>query len=147
MAEQEVIDGERLASLLPHSGAMCLLDKVLSWDERIIHCRAESHRNANNPLRDRGILPIHAGIEYAAQAMAIHGRLCQGQEGGLKIGYLVVLTGVDWYCPRLDDLPEALMIAAERVVAANNGFNYRFSLTHQSKVLLEGQAVVALEEN
>lgn len=147
MAEQVVIDGERLASLLPHSGTMCLLDSVFSWSDHIIHCRAVSHQNANNPLRDRGILPIHAGIEYAAQAMAIHGRLSQGKEGELKIGYLVVLTGVDWYCSRLDDFPEALIIVAERLVAANNGSNYRFSLSHQDTVLLEGQAVVALEEN
>jgi len=44
-------------------------------DERGIHCASLSHRNADNPLREPAGLPVWAGIEYAAQAAAVHGAL------------------------------------------------------------------------
>jgi predicted hotdog family 3-hydroxylacyl-ACP dehydratase len=146
VVEQVVINAKELAKLLPHSGTMCLLDSVQSWDERVISCRAVSHYFPNNPLRNRGVLPIHAGIEYAAQAMVVHGSLCKAEEGKPKIAYLAVLTGVEWYCARLDDIPEALTVIAERQEAVTNGFGYRFSLHHNRKLLLEGRAVVALQD-
>ena len=146
MVVQDVIEAQELATLLPHSGAMCLLDSVRSWDERTISCRAVSHQDPNNPLRDRGILPAHAGIEYGGQAMAGHGGLCERRDTKPKLGYLAVLTNVDWYCSRLDDLPEALTVMAERLVAAGNGYSYHFGLYHLDTLLLEGQAVVALQD-
>ena len=93
------------------------------------------------------MLPVHTGIEYATQAMAVHGSLCEREEGQPKIGYLAVLTGVDWYCSRLDDLSEALTVKAERLAAIDYGFSYRFSLSHQQTLLLEGQALVALQNS
>jgi predicted hotdog family 3-hydroxylacyl-ACP dehydratase len=54
---------------------MCLLDRVVHWDSQRIHCRASSHRSADNPLRSRDQLSAACGIEYAAQAMAVHGAL------------------------------------------------------------------------
>src|SRR5262250_1492609 len=60
---------------IPHKGRMCLLDEVLSWDAARIRCRSGSHRAADNPLRAHGRLGAACGIEYAAQAMAVHGAL------------------------------------------------------------------------
>ena len=54
---------------------MCLLDCVETWDEERIHCRASSHRAMDNPLRVCERLGTACGIEYAAQAMAVHGAL------------------------------------------------------------------------
>jgi predicted hotdog family 3-hydroxylacyl-ACP dehydratase len=54
---------------------MCLLDDVLSWDASRIRCRSASHRTPDNPLRAHGRLGAACGIEYAAQAMAVHGAL------------------------------------------------------------------------
>ena len=61
--------------MIPHTGAMCLLDGVLQWDTSTIQCVSRSHRDAHNPLRIDGRLPTLCGIEYAAQAMAVHGGL------------------------------------------------------------------------
>ena len=141
-----MIETQELATLLPHSGAMCLLEGVCSWDERLIRCRAVSHQYPHNPLRDGGLLPVRAGIEYAAQAMAVHGSLCNGDKTKPKIGYLAVLSSIDWYCSRLDDLPDPLIVMAERLVATGGGFSYHFSLSHQDNLLLEGQAVVVLQD-
>ena len=60
---------------IPHKGRMCLLDEVLSWDAAHIRCRSASHTSASNPLRLHGRLGAACGIEYAAQAMAVHGAL------------------------------------------------------------------------
>ena len=70
-----VLSRDAIAALIPHQGAMCLLEEVLSCDDDGIVCRAVSHRDAAHPLRDDGILPAVCGIEYAAQAMAVHGAL------------------------------------------------------------------------
>lgn len=135
-----------IADLLPHSGAMCLLNAIASWNETDITCFAESHRSDTNPLRHGDVLPIHAGIEYVAQAMAIHGTLCEQRAGRPRIGYLAVLSNVDWFVPRLDDLPGKLEAQAEKLMATESGFNYAFRLLHESRTLLEGQAVIALQD-
>ena len=60
---------------IPHHGRMCLLDEVIEWDAQHIRCRSATHRDPDNPLRSHGRLGIACGIEYAAQAMALHGAL------------------------------------------------------------------------
>ena len=65
----------RIDALVPQQGAMCLLDEVVSFDDRSVVCRTSSHLAPGNPLRCDGRLPAIAGIEYGAQAMAVHGAL------------------------------------------------------------------------
>lgn len=62
-----------VASLVPHAGPMCLLETVSEWRDDGISC--EALVTDDHPLRVRGRLPATALIEYAAQAMAAHGRL------------------------------------------------------------------------
>jgi predicted hotdog family 3-hydroxylacyl-ACP dehydratase len=64
-----------IAAHIPHQGRMCLLDEVIDWDRRQIRCRSATHRAPDNPLRSHGRLGSACGIEYAAQAMALHGAL------------------------------------------------------------------------
>ncbi len=66
---------DAICARLPHAGRMCLLDRLEAWDGDSITCFATSHRDAHNPLRRAGRLPAVAGVEYAAQAMALHGNL------------------------------------------------------------------------
>ncbi len=67
---------------IPHQGRMCLLDEVLEWSTEQIRCRSATHRDAHHPLRAHGRLGIACGIEYAAQAMAVHGVLSGGALAG-----------------------------------------------------------------
>ena len=60
---------------LPHQGAMSLLDEIVKWDAATVHALARAHRSPDHPLRRGGELPITAGIEYGAQAAAVHGAL------------------------------------------------------------------------
>ena len=64
-----------ICARLPHAGRMCLLERVETWDGESITCIASSHRDADNPLRANGRLHAVCGVEYAAQAMALHGSL------------------------------------------------------------------------
>src|SRR6478672_10306008 len=75
------LDHDWIEQHIPHKGRMCLLDEVLSWDAARIRCRSSSHRATDNPLRAHGRLGAACGIEYAAQAMAVHGALIAAANG------------------------------------------------------------------
>ena len=67
--------GVAVAALVPHAGSMCLLDRVLEHSDTTVRCAAVTHRAASNPLRRDGRLAALHLVEYAAQAMAVHGAL------------------------------------------------------------------------
>ena len=80
------------AHLIPHAGAMCLLDEVVEWDATRLHARSATHRQLDNPLRADGMLHAVNLCEYAAQAMAVHGALREHEQGGAaRPGFLVAL--------------------------------------------------------
>ena len=66
------LDRNWIASHIPHQEAMCLIDQVMEWTDKDILCRTASHRLKSNPLRTAGSLRSECGIEYGAQAIAIH---------------------------------------------------------------------------
>src|SRR5690606_26066703 len=116
-------------TLLPHTGAMCLIDTVVSHDPDRIHCRSHSHRAGHNPLRHHDRLSMAAGIEYAAQAMAIHGGLGRpsAPDAAPRAGYIAVLSQVHWQPGRLDTAADPLEIHAEKITDTADGFCYRFA--------------------
>ena len=57
------------------TAARCACSTVLALGRGAIHCLAVDHRDPAHPLRSRGGLLAGAAIEYAAQAMALHGGL------------------------------------------------------------------------
>jgi predicted hotdog family 3-hydroxylacyl-ACP dehydratase len=134
-----------LVGLMPHSGAMCLLDGVVSWNEIAIRCVAESHRRADHPLGCGGLLPIAAGIEYAAQAMAVHGGLTGSLARQPRAGYLASLRDVVFGAQRLDTLASVLVIDVERQLMAGARVIYDFRLSCEGTVILSGRAAVVLE--
>jgi len=133
-----------LARLLPHRGAMCLLDAIASAGAEEIVCRASSHRAADHPLRVHGRLPALAAIEYAAQAMAAHGGL---QAADARAGLLVAVRDAQLHVETLDDLAEDLEIRATRVAAGAGGLVYAFTVTAGGRPVAEGRATVALAPN
>ncbi|WP_153117036.1 3-hydroxylacyl-ACP dehydratase [Rhodocyclus tenuis] len=140
-----MIDRAWIAARIPHAGDMCLLDAVDQWSADAIVCRASSHRLPNNPLRAGGQLGITAGIEYAAQAMAVHGALLAGSDTAPAAGYLVSVRDVHWQHPRLDDRAGDLEVSAERLSGNGTNVLYRFSLCADDEVLLSGRAGVILD--
>jgi predicted hotdog family 3-hydroxylacyl-ACP dehydratase len=124
---------------------MCLLDCVEAWDQQRIRCRASSHRAANNPLRAFGRLGAACGIEYAAQAMAVHGALLAPPDStSARVGYLVSVRGTRLHVPRLDDIAADLLVEATCITHSENNILYQFSVSAARRLLLEGRAAVVL---
>src|SRR5690606_24387725 len=128
LAPAAQLDRQEIALRIPHAGAMCLLERVVAWDRGEIRCEALSHRDPANPLRRHGRLPVSAGIEYAAQAMAVHGALLEPPAGAPRRGFLAVLSQVTWQVPRLDDQPGPLQVAAFRQTVIAGGTSYDFEV-------------------
>ena len=138
-----------IARRIPHQGSMCLLQRVLRWDAVHIHCEADGHRAPDHPLRAFGRLGIACGIEYAAQAMAVHGALIGAAAGAPddvpRAGYLASVRRVLLHAVRLDDVAGDLGVHAERVLGEGNHIVYRFRIEGQGRPLIEGQATVVLD--
>lgn len=134
-----------IAGLIPHAGAMCLLDGVVSWDENRIRCVTRSHLDAGNPLRAGGRLPAVCGIEYAAQAMAVHGGLAGKDRGRPLVGFLASVRGVTCRRGRLDDLDGSLFVEAVRVLGDETRVIYEFRLWVGEMEVLSGRAAVVLD--
>jgi predicted hotdog family 3-hydroxylacyl-ACP dehydratase len=131
---------------------MCLLERVLEWDGDRIRCAAASHRAGDNPLRAHGRLAAAVGIEYAAQAMAVHGALCAaGTTGGSapapRAGMLTSVRGVELQVPRLDDIAGDLTVQAQRVSGDRDAIVYEFTLLAGERVLVSGRATVLLDSD
>lgn len=130
---------------IPHQGAMSLLERVTAWNTERIECQAVSHRDADNPLRAAGRLISAIGIEYAAQAMAVHGALLSSADAAPQVGYIASVRGVTFFADRLDDAGDTLDIRAERVSGDNNVLLYSFDVSADGRCLLRGRASVVLD--
>ena len=137
-----LFDRAWIAARLPHAGAMCLLEGVLAWDEAQVLCSADNQRDPGHPLRQFGRLGAACGIEYAAQAMAVHGALLA--PGGVRRGMLVSARRVELHVQRLDDIEAPLRVRAERLQAGEDLLMYGFSLHAAGRLLLQGRASVLL---
>jgi predicted hotdog family 3-hydroxylacyl-ACP dehydratase len=139
------IDHDAIAQLIPHAGAMCLLDSVLAWDESTIRCRSTQHRLASNPLRHEGRLGVMCGIEFAAQAMAVHGRLAGAIGERPRAGYLASLRDIACHIDRLDLLEDDLLIEAVRLMGDQERVMYSFTVACKGQPIISGRATVLLQ--
>ena len=134
---------DEIMSLIPHQGAMSLLDRAVLWDFSRILCETERHHDPANPLRRDGILPAVCGVEFALQAMALHGALTSGAPQ--PVGFVSSLRDLALHVDRLDDLAEPLSVEATALVAEASGFIYRFGISAAERLLIAGQAAIILQ--
>lgn len=145
MSATAKLDRGAIAARIPHRGRMCLLAGVDEWDADMIRCHATSHSDADNPLREPWGLPATSAIEYAAQAMAVHGSLLASNGDGSRAGFLASVRGVEVRVERLDKVPGPLDIRAERVTGNENQILYTFTVAAEGHVLVSGRAAVILD--
>lgn len=139
------LDAAQIARLIPHQGDMCLLAGVTNYDPQSIACRATSHRLVTNPLRENSLLHSVCGVEYAAQAMAIHGTLISGQsDKPPRGGRLAGVRSLDLKVHRLDDIEADLEINATQIMGDENSMVYEFTVDAAGLNLLKGKATVIL---
>ena len=140
-----ILDHAGIQARVPHSGRMCLLNSLLAWSGEHIECSATSHRDPGNPLRTQGQLLAVNAIEYAAQAMALHGSLCAPAGAEPTPGFLASVRGVNCHVPRLDLIEGALRVVATRMAGDASQALYQFQLLdEQARPLVEGRATVVL---
>ena len=140
-----VLNHAWIAAHIPHQGSMCLLENVLEWNEQRIVCDALSHTDPLNPLRAADRLGAATGVEYAAQAMAVHGALLAKSDAAPTQGYLTSVRGFSLHVDRLDDLAGPLRVTAERLSGDARLILYQFHIHHGERCLIEGRASVVLD--
>ena len=131
---------DSIHKLIRHSGKMCLLNCILAYDNEHIICSSTSHEDKDNPLRTSdGLSAIH-GIEYGAQAIALHGRLMNSLG---RVGYLVAVrdfeTDVEW----LHDMFGPIRVTATVAMQNESGATYCFSIEVGDRMLVSGRLTIA----
>lgn len=143
---------DAICARLPHAGRMCLLERLEFWDGDSITCIATSHRDADNPLRRNGRLHAVAGVEYAAQAMALHSHLlaapvlsqAEGTDTLPAIGYLASVRDLKLELEDLASVAEELRITARRLSGSASLFVYEFEIRAGARALMSGRLAAKL---
>lgn len=130
-----------IRDLVPHAGAMCLLERIVSADDASVSCATTTHRSPMNPLRHGGRLAALHLAEYGAQAMAVHGGLTGN---AARAGVLVAVRDLKLHVERLDDVDGELLIEAKRLLANSGGFVYSFVARAAGRELGSGRVSVML---
>ena len=141
------VNRAEIAQRIPHAGAMVLLDGVIESDAEHIVCSATSHCNPHHPLAIGGRLSSVCGIEYAAQAMAVHGslRLGAARAERPRAGFLASVRSVTLAVARLDDIDAELRVEAHRLSGDDSRVLYEFRISAAGRALLSGRAAVVLD--
>ena len=155
MNRPQTLNHDDIGRRIPHQGSMCLLDTVTAWNDEHISCQANSHRALDHPLRAYGRLGAACGIEYAAQAMAVHGALMAESRmvasvssvgsSPIRPGYLASMRSVTLHVDRLDTVACPLTVNAERITGDISSVLYSFTVLAGAQILLNGRAIVVLD--
>jgi predicted hotdog family 3-hydroxylacyl-ACP dehydratase len=132
------------SELIPHAGAMRLLDHVLDWNDKTLHAVAERHRVHDHPLCDASQLHAVHLAEYGAQAAAVHGALLAMARGDAKMrpGRLVNLRDIQLTIEYVDLSCGQLDVHAECLFADPGGAQYTFRIDQSGLQLASGRVVV-----
>ena len=139
-----LFDKPHIQTLIPHAGAMCLLEAVTAWDEDTIVCVTQTHRDPANPLRRQGRLAMLHACEYGAQAAAIHGGLRARAAGQTApAGYLAALRDARWFAADLAAVDAPLEVAARRLLGDAAYCIYAIQISAAGQVLAEARITIA----
>ena len=114
-----VIEELAAEELVPHSGDMSLLDKVVDVDEETL--KAKLHVRDDGIFSRDGRVPAYVGIEYMAQAVAAFSGYHAKQRGEeVRLGFLL---GTRKFNSNIDSYQcgDELTIEVERLLQADNG--------------------------
>jgi len=138
------LNHQEIEKKLPHAGKMCLLHEVISADINSLKALAISHQDTDNPLRIKGKIAIVNGIEYAAQAMAVHGTLLSEQSDSPRSGYIATVRNIELKVPFFPENNSPLIIEVKQLMSDNNGFTYQFFISCEQEALISGKITVFL---
>ncbi|WP_232426971.1 hypothetical protein WKI13_06460 [Teredinibacter turnerae] len=120
-----------LHALMPHSGDMCLINKVLSVDDTAIEALAEVEDPDSHPLACDNRLSVLLLPEFAAQAAALHLNGSSESVFGVTDApvFLAAVKQFNWQGARRCLGGAVLRINAWRLSASAVGAMYQFDAT------------------
>ncbi|HET7812058.1 MAG TPA: hypothetical protein VFL16_15920 [Steroidobacteraceae bacterium] len=128
-----------IARLLPHAGDSILIERVVGWDAEHIRVATTLHRSADNPLRRHGHLAAVNVVEFAAQAMALHGGL-RGEVGRPpRAALLVSVRDLVLRREYLEKLEGELEIVAHALMIDPQSWQYGFTVLHSGSEIASGR--------
>lgn len=139
------LDRRQIETRIPHSGSMCLLDRMIACHPDFIECAAAAPE-ATHPLAGANGVPAVVAVEYAAQATALHGALTSVDEQRGR-GFLAKLSDVSFAPHAGAILCGPLRIQARLQSRSDQGCLYSFRVMAGSDVEATGTLIVALEKD
>lgn len=103
-----LLDKATIAELIPHAGSMVLLDSATNINANSLRCYTRSHLKIDNPLRTARGLSASNGVEYAAQAVALH--IALNNSASSQTGYLASCRNVQLKRRFLDEINAELQV-------------------------------------
>lgn len=87
-----------------------------------------------------------AGLEYAAQAMAVHvGLTTNISKHNASVGYLGAVRDLQVHSQTFQQFTEDLTIEASLLLEQQMSFIYAFSMKAQQSILLQGRASIFIQ--
>ncbi|TWI13304.1 hotdog family protein [Aerolutibacter ruishenii] len=121
-----------IEQVIPHRGAMLLLDRVLDCDAESV--AVELTVPIDSAFHVDGGVPAYVGVEYMAQAVACWAG-CQARERGMPppVGFLLGTRRYDSAVPAFDS-GQRLRVEARREILGENGLG-----VFACRILAEGR--------
>jgi len=129
-----------IGALLPHAGDSVLIERVVDSNDGEIRVATTLHRSVDNPLRRHGRLGAVHLVEFAAQAMALHGALLDQAAGRApRAALLVSVRDLVLGCEYLEKLEGELEIVASVLLVNVQSWQYAFSVRHAGREIASGR--------
>ena len=135
---------EAIAALIPHQGAMCLLERVVEWDQRSCRARHEQPPRCRQSAAPRRAAACDSSLRVRR---AGHGGPrrpfgASGRARARKPGFLVSLRDVKLNVDFVDQLSGELMVSARRLLESAGSWQYSFEVTQGADRLATGRAAI-----
>ncbi len=130
-----------IAALIPHGDAMCVVDRVLNWDDKTLVAETEAHLQPEHPLYETHGSSVLL-VEYAAQAAAVHAALNHAGLGAQRPAYLGAMKNIKMHVPKLSEDLGVLTMNVTCVLSDNNGAIYELNVVAGQHHVIEGRLVL-----
>lgn len=137
-----LMDRARIAALIPHGDAMCMLDEIIAWDETRIHGRSHNVATSTNPLFENGRLDTVLLLEYGAQAAAVHSALLHSKLGESRPAYIGAVKDVELFAAMADN-STALDLHLQCLLSSSQGAIYELLAQQADTTLLRGRLILS----
>lgn len=136
-----------LYARLPHALDMRLIEEIVSWDKSNIYCQSRLTTAFAHPLQlDDGSFPVICLLEYAAQALALHGLLCTSSNKGIQSASIISCKRLAIASSSITNCDLTIDVSATLRAQSSGAASYRVSVTQgdDNTSLLRGDLMVLL---